>query len=322
MKVTDKNTNTKKLGKLWAFPKKLNSFAIGLIIIAYIVIASLIVTACSTDKHLNVYPDYEEMQYSEELNTFIKYYSNYSVNDEDELIKKDTFILCFYGTDNNTNQNIVANSSALTVSGDIKHYDTKKYESQSKTGTTYVLTSKTGEEEIDKFFVSGNFKSQNNEADERTAFKFAEEVLKLSKNDKQSERKNEIVFEKFNFNTVEDGKDVVKESRIFDAFAVRVAKTSDEKILNFSVNYTISSNASSKYHFDMQMYIETEDEVLPLIGYYNLSNRTLKSYSHSNITVPASLNAEYVYVKVKFIDANEDVHTLLYKEKISNLLAE
>ena len=120
----------------------------------------------------------------------------------------------------------------------------------------------------------------------------------------------------FNKETCEIDGEIIK---LFTSFKVECKKYSNSERVTITQKMGISQNLKGVYHLDIQMYGVKDNKEYPLVGYYNLSNNILSSYSQ-NVTVSSKLNFDYIYVKCKFIDCNGETHNLLYKEEYSKLI--
>lgn len=251
---------------------------------------------------------YNELVYSDKNNPVFKYYLNYSLNSDGNLVTKEILVLTTYRS--KTINEVDTNLQVDTLYSDcIK----ESYSIPTDSNGAYVSSAsskllKSGmitHSLITKFFLSRTYEyiDENGELKTET-IKLSEELLTLKEEDLSSDILNKVL----------------ENAGIFDVFIVSAVKDEEKNSTSFGLSFTISSSVIEKYHLDIQMFVESGEAVYPLIGIYNLSNSTRSSYLERGSVFPSSYDVEYVYVKIKFIDGSGNSYTLLYKDEIQNIL--
>jgi len=326
MKVVEKNKknqNNQFLNFL-NFPSKLNLLSLCLIVVVYGFLIGIGISCAVQDKKYIVIPEYEEMSYSEDINMFYKIYSNYtlksSLSDDDKenfnpkehLDKADTLLLNYYGVNNKKSVYVKANASALYDDETMKYYTTKIASTSTKTGVFYLNSgTKQSNYPTDLFCdvdynVEGEVKNYN--------LKFSKKLLTLSKNDFKESYVDNIKNAAYK----NEQETII---RIFSNFRVTLEapETSDSDVNKIKLAFTLTSDAAKKYILDMQLFaVDSDDNVYNLIGFYNMSNNTLTTYSQS-INLYKGIDVKDVYVKVNYVDSTGNMNNLLYKQEFKNL---
>ncbi len=313
MKI-EKKQKESKLINIIDFPNKVNILAILLIIISYALIAALFIGLMSRGQDYVIVPEYEEMEYSDQINSFFQVSSNYTLNSNGDLTKADTIRYYYYGIDKKNSSSLKAQISAMYDDDRIVYYADKTSTAITYTGTSYVISGVSQNKNLTNIYTNVSYTIQN----EATTYnyKFSEEILKLSSSDLKSENKNECLSESFKITDDEGEKDI----KIFKLFSVSSStSTTDNDEVLIKINFALSEESSAKYHLDLQMFAVDEDnEIYNLVGWYNLGNNAIKSYS-KDCKITKSINLEDIYVKVRYLDINGQWHELLYKNSYSNI---
>lgn len=315
MKLETKNKNSKIL-KIVDFPNKLNLISLILIILAYCLIIGLVIGLISTKKDYVVVPEYDEMTYSEKINPFFKISSSYTINTNGDLTKSDTFRFYYYGVNNVNSTSVNAQISAMYDDGRIVYYSDKTSSSKTYTGTQYITSGLAQQKQMTNIFAKVKF----NVVDDLETYNYelSEEILTLNKSDFKSDNVNEVAKAKFEYKENEE----IKETKIFDKFSVSATtSTTNKEEDTIKINFGLSSGSAAKYHLDLQMFVvDGEGKVYNLVGWYNLSNNAIKSYS-KDVKFTKDIELEDIYVKVRYLDVNGKWHDLLYKNSYLNIYA-
>lgn len=327
MKVQKKeNQNEKsKVVKFFEFPSKLNTIAITLIVVAYLIVAGILIGVVDNYKEYTIKPDYEELENSGKLNTFIKIYSNYTLDDHDHLTKKDNIILACYAKSENNVTDLKGRISTLHEDGTMYyHKDKTPVASKITTNTVYLTNSKSFDSNVSEIFGEFSYKYKENEAIKDVDYTFAEEVLELTKKDKKEDEINEFVSATY---VAKDGEKEI-EQKLFGKFTMSVTQDEANDVNEVSVQFSISTSLKGNYHLDLQTFAVSDDEVYPLVGYYNMSNDIISSYSQK-AKLPIDLDVDYIYAKANYVvyyvnEAGEIIdsveYSLLFKQEFSTLI--
>lgn len=313
MKLEAKNKESKII-KFISFPNKLNLISLIVIVVAYCLIAGLVIGLLATGKDYVVVPEYEEMTYSEKINPFFKVSSSYTINTNGELTKADTFRFYYYGVNNNNSTSINAQISAMYDDGRMVYYSDKTSSSKTYTGTQYITSGLAQKKQITNIYANVDYTVF--EDDKNYNVQISEKILELSKQDLKSNNVNNCSSASFMYEI--EGEE--KETKIFKAFNVSAttSETNNEED-TIKINFSLFEESSAKYHLDLQMFVVDEDgEIYNLVGWYNLSNNAIKSFS-KDIKFTKSIKLSDVYVKVRYLDINGDWHELLYKNSYSSI---
>ena len=160
------------------------------------------------------------------------------------------------------------------------------------------------------FVARGKITNIENNEEKYGNIQYEESVLQLTKADKARETADEFLTEKY---TIEN-----EEYKIFSSFSVTYEHKVEDKNNIISLKFGLSSKLKGEYHLDIQMYGVKDNKEYPLVGYYNLSNNILSSYSQ-NATVSDKLNFDYIYVKATVLDLNGITHEIFYKQAFADL---
>lgn len=300
------------LKKILLSPRKLNSIAIILIVSAYLIVVGVLIGVLGNAKEYVVYPEFEEITYSDKLNPFLKVYSNYSYDStNDSFVKKDTVYASLYANGSDKVSNVSGRVSSILENKKMVYFEDKTNEADKiTTHTILVCSQKTHKANFEKFFAEFDYKYIENNEEKYGNIQYEESVLQLTKADKARETADEFLTEKY---TIEN-----EEYKIFSSFSVTYEHKVEDKNNIISLKFGLSSKLKGEYHLDIQMYGVKDKEEYPLVGYYNLSNNVLSSYSQ-NATVSDKLNFDYIYVKATVLDLNGITHEIFYKQAFADL---
>lgn len=257
--------------------------------------------------------DIPELIYNDILNPYIKVYSNYSYNElSNEIEKNDTIYLTLYAASVNNVNGVTANLTSTLNNGEKINFGQKENDADKITTHAILYAAqKIHNDNFKSFIVDVFYKYKDNDQEKSDTIVYKENVIKLSLIDKALNAVND-----FNKETCEIDGEIIK---LFTSFKVECKKYSNPERVTITQKMGISQNLKGVYHLDIQMYGVKDNKEYPLVGYYNLSNNILSSYSQ-NVTVSSKLKFDYIYVKCKFIDCNGKTHNLLYKEEYSKLI--
>ena len=320
MKVQEKQNLTKKQKWLnfFNFPKKLNLLALSLIVIVYALL-SVGGIVLAAQKEYIVKPNYEEMGASEKVNLFFKLYSNYTVNSNGELKKADTINFCYYGVNNNKTTRVSSWISALFDDNSMVYYDTKDATSTdgTRTGVQYLSSGTNQEKYPTEIYCSANYDVVGDS--NAYSVQFSKKILTLTKKEMKLDVAND--FSGASYKVVKDNEEkIIKIFKDFKVTAAAPTSESTDKVNKITVKFTLNTEATNKYVLDLQVFaVDDDKQVYNLIGFYNLSNNTLQTYSNTS-SVSTEIDVEYVYVKANYVDQNGELHELFFKTSFKNIL--
>ena len=294
----------------WNFPEKINNFMLLLIILIALIIFSVLMTLVLKPRSYEYYPHEKEIVYAEDMDVYVKYYSNYTYS-SDKLNKKDYLTICYVPIDKTIAQPQVIKTSIIgkTKDNQIEYLSPQSeipdYFGNIMQRTLYPNHDTSGDGYKNIHVRLGyNLKTFTGSSPEVTNGKvltFNEEILTLSKNEIKKENCN----------------DFIERTDIFSEFYVNLKDQVDtyttKNVRKLSTKITVLSSLTKKYHLDYEVFLIKDGEVYEVCGYYGISNVNTPSTEMIS-TLPDDYTFDFVIAKAKFTDAEGKTITLLYKQ--------
>lgn len=302
-----KNNQT-TLSKIISFPEKVNNIFLFLIVVLFFGIVVLLDACVLLPKDYNVEPNYEEELYSEWVNTHVRFFNSYVLNEDTGEISMNYRIQGAYYGKTNSNGFIDYRPivTFVTNKGEVIYAGKDILNTSSTTLTTEYYTSNTNISNKDITKVYLKFEYTRYEDGKRTKEEYLtlkEDILDLSK----KEIKMDVC------NTFLDVSDVIS------TFDIRTKKETSQVTFVSSINL----NASNKenYHVDLQIFgIDDENKAYDLMGYYNMQNCKSSYFTHET-QVTNAINLEYIIVKCRVVNEVYGERIVYLKKAYSDLTA-
>lgn len=297
-----------KLYKIFTFPEKTNNTILILIIVQALLVGLIIAAFGLPQRKYQYIPNYTETIFAGQFNTYVRINSNYSLND-DELVKKDTILVGYTVTGGNKAKNIYTTCLGISNNQDFYYMSPSiKYEALTTSTTTYLKSSATisggGLKSVYAKVTFNIVDGTTSEVSPQAFITFKEDMLTLtSKQIKSSE--------------VDD---FANSPNLFEKFGVTVENySSDTTSYSIKLNFALTALAVVKYHFDCQLFaIDKNGKALELIGYYNVSSSTAKSYTLTS-SFPVDYEITHIIGKLIYTDGDGNEYTLMYKKPFASL---
>lgn len=301
------NLNNNEKRNIFNFPEVLNKGTILIILLAYIVIALAAAILFFPEYEYTSVPEYSHTFANQEVSSYFKISTSLIADKSKKVDPKHT--LTVYLNNNSLDEEKEDVKVNYEFSG-LTNEDTMDYmysggrDDFSSMPVVHTLVS-------DRVVDGGAYKKifgkivyktiGENEEIEEKKYEFSEELLTLSKKEKNSEISNKTM--------------------IADYISISVSAIDSADVEYYSVVSSANIKVStSLYHADYQSWIVTEDgKVYPLVGFYNVSY-TGKSTLSSTNKVSTNLNPEYIIIKAVVTNYNGATKTLFYKEKFENII--
>lgn len=298
--------------KIFLFPEKVNNVAIFFMLLLAVGIAFVVAAFCLPQREYNYVPDYDEVVYSDELNSAIKVYTTYTYSND--VLTKKYNVVTFYTSTNSSIYKIQIQKTqfvGLTKDNGLVYYSPSTETSGEITSTSKTIKSSAtdvGDAGFEKLFCKiqytlCDYQGASVVRTPNQILEVGEDFISLSKKDLQKDNANTFV----------------DYSSLFTSYAVTVTtSTSDSSLYVIKLQFTLTSSAVEKFHLDQQLYaVDTEGNMYDLVGYYGISCPT-KSYSHSTY-ISKSVDIEYIIAKGVYTDINGDQIDLYYKQPFTSL---
>ncbi len=308
VKAKKQETKKEKNNGIFSFPSKLNNITIILITLAYAIVAFWALFNFFPEYNYVVIPEYEHVNYSYEVDPYIKSTNAITKSTTGEVAVKHSFTAYIYNNYSTALNNVSFQFSGLTNENTMDYISGIDYWSSTSAPTIHTMMSNQSilGDGYQKLFgkIQYNYKRNEEETLKRT-LTFAEEMIGL--------KRNELISSKFSDKTDILGK-------------INFSVKANEPVSD-STNYTITNtinftNPSERFHLDFQAFIVTSDkEIYPVGGLYNYYyfssvNTSIAMTSKVNKTI----DIEYIYIKGFYIDTNNVKTEIFYKVDFKNIL--
>lgn len=292
-----------KNSSFWTFPEKLNGTSLFIILLLSTVVVFCISVLLFINKTKPYVPNYEELIYSEDVNSSFAVCSSYTYN-ENVLKKQNRITMYLSKIKRNDTSHDIGNIKASMIGqykdGTIEYLS--EYSSDSNLSNNYARTHQftclTASSSEDYETLYGKFTYDYIEGSDRTnkMFTLKETKLSLTEEEIKKEYGNEII-----------------ESGIFSKHSVKKEEGTEAEMFKISTNFSLNSAKTVKYHLDYQLFgVDSSNEVYDLIGIYNSSSEVNSDYSRS-VSFPNNYALSYLIVKLNYTDET-GVKTTLYSK--------
>ena len=304
MKNKEKNNFIKNI---FIKTEKINSLFLFLIVVIIFTV-SIILQACVLPKNdYKSEPNYEEVKYYDWVNPYVRVFTSY-VEESEKITPKYRVIACFFG---NTSANRIVDFKGdfLFITEENEYIykgDTTLSTSSAYSNTEYYLNNESVKGGfIDKIYGKLSYtRYENNEKTKEEFITFKEEILSLSKKEKNMEVCNQ-------FSDISD---------IVESYNITLKKDEDKNTIYSKLK--TSSDSKLKYHIDFQLFgLDNEGEVYNLVGYYNLANN-YKHEQNDETTIASKVNLEYVIVKCRVLDEQNGERVVYLKKAFKDIAVE
>lgn len=303
----------KKRFNLNDFIMNLNKPAYMLIITVYLAVLVLVVVLITPKKDFIYVPNYEHVEYHEDIHPQITLVGLRSVDDNDNISLRYSVTAKILGRMNEEKKDPKLSIARFQMSAHLTnnnmYYFTEQKDKTTTVSHTYTLYSTSTEEQIpESFFIKLDYKDANG-VDKIATFR---EDIMLNMPIANYTNNNKITHKNSENQTVSD---------VEVNFIAKKSDTDSRYLVSLWLNV---EDQTKKYHIDMQSWIVTEDgDKLPFIGVYGYTDQ-LSTYYSSNREVVYKLKPKDIYCYLNYHLIGDDgkiveTRTISYKEALANL---